>query len=73
MELTIRLGVLWALAQEGVAGGRVQHDAVGRCTAGGGVELVGFGEVATAMALLDYARVELPIGEDRDALPTGGE
>ncbi|WP_213805828.1 galactokinase [Granulicella sp. dw_53] len=55
------VGVLWALAQEGVAVGGFSMTLRGDVPLGAGLSSSASVEVATAMALLDYAGVDLPI------------
>ncbi len=54
-------GVLWALAQDGVEVGGFSMTLWGDVPLGAGLSSSASVEVATAMALLDYAGVELPV------------
>ena len=55
------VGVLWALAQDGVRVGGFSMTLWGDVPLGAGLSSSASVEVATAMAVLDYARVELPM------------
>jgi galactokinase len=61
------VGVLWALKQEGVAVGGFSLTLWGDVPLGAGLSSSASVEVATAMALLDFAEVELPIGKIANA------
>jgi galactokinase len=61
------VGVLWALQQEGVAVGGFSLTLWGDVPLGAGLSSSASVEVATAMALLEYAEVELPIGKIANA------
>jgi galactokinase len=55
------LGVLWSLAQEGIAVGGFSMSLAGDVPVGAGLSSSASLEVATAMALLDHADRELPL------------
>ena len=55
------VGVLWSLHEEGVEVDWLQHDLWGDVPLGAGLSSSASVEVATAMALLDYAGVTLPL------------
>jgi galactokinase len=54
-------GVLWSLRQEGIAPGSFSMSLAGDVPLGAGLSSSASVEVATAMALLEYAGVELPL------------
>ncbi len=67
------VGVLWALGQEGVEVGGFSMTLWGDVPLGAGLSSSASVEVATAMALLDYAGVELPVERIATLCRTGRE
>ena len=64
-------GSLWSIRKEGVVIGGFSMSLAGDVPLGAGLSSSASVEVATAMALLSHADVELPLGEGRDCFAGG--